>query len=388
MPNLQFTAAKTSRIQKKPPKNISKELSLELSKGLGRHASSLAKTIKKAPPPKEEQLVILDYNVELDYQLPSGSDVSSAVSAIIDNLWSESSKLHSRYFTKEQIAALQPHELIHALRGISATVKNDILQYRKNNLPVGLVTVLQLYSIYVNRGNTFVDKNVELQVRRGRLRKFVITNASPVVLQSLQRYQSGKISYGSEDIEIVTSSDKYSGLLTEAIDKVSEELNKTIDKVVIQGVQLKLDSLKKFKEYIEKNPAGLYIDNENFTKDNFSVLLSFGFLTLTSNHLNEIESHQYAISYPNCGIFLKLINAGRVWLVKLLSKKKYKEILEDALYDKWEGITLSGESKMNNFRKPFYGYDLYWILGDCLGGGIVEVFNTPVGRGWKLTGKV
>ena len=40
---------------------------------------------------------------------------------------------------------------------------------------------------------------------------------------------------------------------------------------------------------------------------------------------------------------------------------------------------------MNNFRSPFYGYDLNWVLADALGAGVVEVFNTPVGRGWRLT---
>ena len=106
--------------------------------------------------------------------------------------------------------------------------------------------------------------------------------------------------------------------------------------------------------------------------------------------MNEIESHQYSISYPNCGTYLKLINAGRSWLVKSLNKCKYKELLEEHLFNRWEGLNTSfnGTSKMNNFRSPFYGYDLFWILADALGAGVIEVFNTPVGRGWRLTGKV
>ena len=145
-------------------------------------------------------------------------------------------------------------------------------------------------------------------------------------------------------------------------------------------------------KYLKEHPTALYIsysaDNGGFTAEEITYLINSGFVTLASNHLIEIETNVYSISYPGCGAYLKLVNSGRSWLVKVLGKNKHKELLEDQIISKWEGVNATGESKMNNFRSPFYGYDLNWVLADALGAGVVEVFNTPVGRGWRLTGKI
>lgn len=371
--NLQYSAAKTSVISRRllgtkatAPKNIFRST----------HSTATNKAIqsKSRKSKNEDKLVVLDYNVELDYQLPRGGDIIHAIDVILENPWEESSMIHSRYFTADEIKTHAMRELVHKLSGISNIVKNDILKYRLQNLPLVLVTVAQLYLIYQQRGNTYVDKSIELLVRKGLIRKFIITNAAPVVLKSLQKYQNGKITYGFENVEIVTKADVYSGLISEQIEKCTLDEHRSC--------------LETFQKFVLENPAALFVDGGMFSKDELSYLLNLGFVTLTLNHMNEIESHQYAVSYPNCGVFLKLINSGRAWLVKTLSKNSHHEMLEEQLYPKWEGVTASGDSKMNNFRKPFYGYDLSWILADALGSGAVEVFNTPVGRGWKLTGKV
>lgn len=231
---------------------------------------------------------------------------------------------------------------------------------------------------------------MEKKIRQGQLRKFVITNASPVILRSLQKYQNGKITYGFENVEIICKTQDYNQAIENDRTKLMKELQKsTLSTSEKQKKQLQLSSLDKFYQFINENPTKLFINiNENLNFENLSELLTLGYITMTSNHLQEIESHQYSISYPGCGSFLKLVNNGRVWLVKNLSKAKNNQMLESKLFDIWEGFNPQGQSKMNNFRSPFYGYDLNWILADALGAGIVDVFNTPVGRGWKLTGKV
>lgn len=390
MSNLQYSAAKSSRITKRSL-NVSPIKKL-LKSPLG-HVNRLIKSkSEKQPPPKtKEQLVVTDYNVQLDYQLSKNDDVMDAVNFILENHWAESTVLHSRYhsipYKREMKHDMEA--LVFLLKGLSLTVKAEVIKYRLTQLPTGLITTSQLYSIYEHQGHTFVDRSVEIKIRQGKLRKFVISNASPVILRSVNKYQHGKVTYGFENMEIIAKADVYIQLVKNEIKNMEQELKSCGSQAETARKQVQLDGLNKYLQFVINNPTALYINNDNkFSKDELSNLLSVGLVTLTSNHLNEIESHQYSISYPACGTFLKLINAGRVWLVKLLSKASYKESLEEQLFNKWESFNLNGDSKMNNFRKPFYGYDLNWVLADALGAGVIEVFNTPVGRGWRLTGKV
>lgn len=393
MSNVRYSAAKTSKVTKKTTGIPSiKKMQQDLKKILPSNKQYMknlkskdlkSKDLTKSEV-KNEGLIVSDYNVELDYQLGTRDDIIVAVDTIINNQWSESTSLHDRYTVAEGDMETQ----IFLLSGLSAKFKADIIKYRLNW--ANLITINQLYTIFQSQGNTFVDKNLEIKIRQGQLRKFVITNAAPVISRSLQKYQNGKTTYGFENVEIICKTEDYNQSIKLKQQKILTELeDPALSSSEKQMKQLQLQSLDKFYQFIQENPTKLFVQvNENLTFEHLSQLLTFGYVTLTSNHLQEIESHQYSISYPGCGSFLKLINHGRVWLVKYLTKAKNQQILESKIFDNWEGVNLQGQSKMNNFRTPFYGYDLNWILADSLGAGIVDVFNTPVGRGWKLTGKV
>lgn len=401
--NLRYSAANSSRITKRtintsPVKQAQKDLKKYLpSQTKYLQNVKNKKTLSPSPNISEKRqedvpLTVQDYNVQLDYQLSKKDDIMVAIDTIFDNQWSESTTLHSRFHTNQEIQnAHHDEDLLFLLPGISMKVKADIIKYRTNHLPRGLITINQLYSIYEHQGNTFVDRNLEMKIREGKLRKFVITNASPIILRSPQKFQHGKVTYGYENVEVIVKSQNYLQNIENQIHRMKNDLTQDMLENEKSSKASLCECLQKFLKFINDHPTALFIDN-NRGMDNqeLSKLVSLGYLTLTSNHLNEIESHQYSISYPNCGTYLKLINAGRSWLVKTLSKCKYKELLEEHLFNRWEGLNMSfnGTSKMTNFRSPFYGYDLFWILADALGAGVIEVFNTPVGRGWRLTGKV
>lgn len=359
---LQYSAAKLSLIgRKNNPKRL-----------LSTQKAYLATAKKKEPKesPTQPKLEVVDYNVQLDYQLGNGN-VEAALETVLETQWSETTTLHRRYTANNPLSHRGPHAgsigaelVLFHFKGLSAKAGAEIIKFRQN-IPL-LATTSQLYSIFSNAGPTFVDKLLELLVREGKLRKFVITNAAPVISHSLQRYLAGKITYGFENVEVVTRTSDFDKLMA-AVDT---------------------PAMAKFRQFCQENPTVLFVGPLQFSELELSELLDRGFITMTSNHMNEIESHQYSIAYPGCGTFLGVINAGRAWLVKTLLKGKYKEGLEDQLWQKFEGQNLKGELKLSNFRKPFFGYDLNWLLADALGAGVVEVFNTPVGRGWRLTGKV
>ena len=104
----------------------------------------------------------------------------------------------------------------------------------------------------------------------------------------------------------------------------------------------------------------------------------------------------FQLALPNTGLFLRLLSAARSHLLFLLSRSKLKEAPLYLLRERWDGGVATNESnaKFVNGQifgilpgrtrkwKQFYGLKFDWILAECLGGGLVEVFETgSVGRG-------
>lgn len=364
--SLKFTASDLSRIRK--PGSVTKS-----------PLSSPRKAKKESVVKKEkEPLRVLQQNVPMNILMSDADSVLSGVDAILKNQWAELTKYHERYFSREtKESCANTDDLLFLLRGISMENKADILKYRAQQLPRGgLVTLSQLYSLYDSRGNTFVDQSLELCVRQGKLRKFIISNALPVILRPGMKTTASilslKITYGYENTEVVARTQNYLDQISADCDGAYGDSNR----------KEYAEALVRFKEYVQTHPESFFVTNETFSIIELKVLVEAGYLTLTSNHHNEIDVHQYSIALPKCGTFLKMINSGRVWLVQTLTKAAFKELLEDALFEKWEG------KNMSNFRRNFYGYDLLWILADAKGGGVIEAFKTPVGRAWRLTGKL
>ena len=110
---------------------------------------------------------------------------------------------------------------------------------------------------------------------------------------------------------------------------------------------------------------------------------------------SETKHLNLKLSMPNTGSYLKLVESARSHLLMLLEKSKYNEAPVYLLRERWNGgVTTKapyGRSK-DPFRlvlpsktrkwRDFYGLNFDWVLAECLGGGLVEVFNTQsVGLG-------
>lgn len=106
----------------------------------------------------------------------------------------------------------------------------------------------------------------------------------------------------------------------------------------------------------------------------------------------------FSLALPSTGPFLKLVANARAHLLSLLGKSKFKEAPESLLRQRWDGgIAADGaQSTARRNRgefagvlpgrtrkwKQFYGVSFEWILGECVGAGLVEVFDTgSIGRG-------
>lgn len=109
----------------------------------------------------------------------------------------------------------------------------------------------------------------------------------------------------------------------------------------------------------------------------------------------------YNFSLPNTGTHTKLIIESRMHLLSLLKKSKYKEAPLEVLRERWDGGILGKEDIAEKKKargefagilpgrtkkwKQFHGLRFEWVLEECIGAGLVEVFETgSVGRAARM----
>jgi hypothetical protein len=99
---------------------------------------------------------------------------------------------------------------------------------------------------------------------------------------------------------------------------------------------------------------------------------------------------------------IKLLVDARNHLLSIIKKTKFKETPLDMLRERWDGgvVTSAEQSERKKARgefagvlpgrtkkwKQFYGIRFEWILEECVGAGLVELFETgSVGRAVRVT---
>lgn len=109
-------------------------------------------------------------------------------------------------------------------------------------------------------------------------------------------------------------------------------------------------------------------------------------------------SGDFSLTLPYMGSYLKLLSSSQAHLTSLLSKSKYRELPESLLRQRWEGGVATDDTVSAAKRsrgefagvlpgrtrkwKQFYGLSFDWVLGECVGAGQLEVFDTgSIGRG-------
>lgn len=194
---------------------------------------------------------------------------------------------------------------------------------------------------------TFIDRELQRVVEAGQIRRINVNiNAGDMVIESkyyFRIYRDRKAAAVAEDS----------------------------DSVVI---------FEKFEKLLRQKSAATAITSDDLAEFDISedsgirALLDIGFLVLAG------APGVYQISIPNVGSLLKLVFRSRKWVVSVLGKTKFKEMLEKTMRERWEAAL---KSRWREFR----GVKFAWVLMECKGGGWCEPFQTSVGRCWRLTGK-
>lgn len=101
------------------------------------------------------------------------------------------------------------------------------------------------------------------------------------------------------------------------------------------------------------------------------------------------------------GTHIKLLVAARNHILALLKKTKYKEMPLHVLAERWDGGVAANDVKAERKKlrgefagvlpgktkkwKVFYGMRFEWALEECVGAGLVELFETgSVGRAVRV----
>ncbi len=117
-------------------------------------------------------------------------------------------------------------------------------------------------------------------------------------------------------------------------------------------------------------------------------------------HRDIAEALQFSL--PGMGPYLKLLTAARSHLVSLVQKSRFKEIPLYLLRERWDGGVSAQDSaaKVKRYRgefvgvlpyqtrkwKQFYGLSFDWVVAECLGAGLIEVFETgSVGKAIRVS---
>ncbi|KAK3185265.1 hypothetical protein K4F52_005965 [Lecanicillium sp. MT-2017a] len=110
-----------------------------------------------------------------------------------------------------------------------------------------------------------------------------------------------------------------------------------------------------------------------------------GARTLTHSSSQLGEASDYRVSVPGHGRHLKLAEGVVDWVREALGRTKWGEGTESWLRERFEGG--SGGGLYGTRWKEFWGVEWEWVVGEAVGVGAVEVFETgSVGRGVRALG--
>jgi Serine-threonine protein kinase 19 len=116
------------------------------------------------------------------------------------------------------------------------------------------------------------------------------------------------------------------------------------------------------------------------------------------------QGGSFHLSLPTTGPYLRLLALARVHLLSLLSKSKYSEAPVSLLRERWDG-GIAGDDQASLGKRArgefigvlpgrtrkwrqFYGLNFEWVMGECVGAGLIELFETgSVGKGARATGR-
>ena len=122
---------------------------------------------------------------------------------------------------------------------------------------------------------------------------------------------------------------------------------------------------------------------------------------LNPSSLSHSSSHLH-LSLPNMGPYLRLLTSARSHLLSLIQKSRFRELPLYLLRERWDGGISDSKDFVSQAKrsrgefagvlpsrtkkwKHFYGLNFDWVLAECVGAGMIELFETgSVGKAVRI----
>ncbi|KAL9631446.1 MAG: hypothetical protein Q9164_005890 [Protoblastenia rupestris] len=120
-----------------------------------------------------------------------------------------------------------------------------------------------------------------------------------------------------------------------------------------------------------------------------------------TQHVSLTDATMLQFSLPGTGPYIRLLTSARSHLVSLIEKSRFREMPVYLLKERWDGGISADDpaAKAKKYRgefagtlpartrkwKQFYGLSFGFVLAECLGAGLIELFDTgTVGRAVRI----
>jgi hypothetical protein len=403
--SLHATAAHSSRITK--PRRRSAIAAL----GLKRTTSSPSTANQKRRSLPAETTTPFEDDEQLD-------DIGVIIASLVDNLDFRDVPQYMEYIRNRMFSDL-PEKA-----GMNSTRIAEVLNFRKRLPP--FVTIAHIDALGIS--STRNERETAELAKAGILRRVTIPNRG----------------VGAAAVGDGIASVREWQALVQAHAELPEDLKGKNHRIHQTRRVLANMAPAKYIAAMNASPTSTSIPGTTFTSPELSALVTFGFLTSASNYPSNTSlfaspgassllavstsgsrhaagsldavggtqatqhihggsrsrpsvASQYKFSLPNMGAQIKLLIDARNHLLALLKKTKHKEMPLNVLRERWDGGITANDIKSERKRlrgefagvlpgrtkkwKTFYGMRFDWVLEECLGAGLVELFETgSVGR--------
>jgi hypothetical protein len=291
--------------------------------------------------------------------------------------------------------------------GMNSERISEILRFRKALPPV--VSIAHLLAL--SRSPTDTERELAREVAMGNIRKVTIPGrgkGGSAVGEGVVVVEDWKERVREEAALDETLQDKYLSLMdrnpTSSTVSTSILSREEVRTLVTAGF-LTIPSLPSNTSPYAATSSASSISRAGFTAPSGTLAAVGGHgaindsggggsaLAAKDNHQLQSFKDMMSFSLPSTGLYLKLLRDARfhvTFLIKQLSPR-HREATLDILREKWDGNVpgdaLSAQKRMRGEWagvlpgktkrwREFHGLEFDWILAECVGSGLVELFDT------------
>lgn len=317
--------------------------------------------------------------------------------------------------TLRDVAQAIPYILSHQFSplpaqrsGMNSTRIAEVLNFRKNLPPI--VTVPHVQALL--NSPTTVEREIAELVRAGVVKKIVVPGRGTMgEALVLMKHIEDLIEASTMDVEVKARFLAYlhnnPSVMTISRDELSD-----MDKKALMQAGFLTSAIKSWKTIDVYSQPGDAMKGTATSIEAVSRAASGSIAAVggegavhasggTGGGVSLPSFGNFNLAIPSTGAYLKLLTAAKAHLVSLLGKARYREMTIDMLKEKWDG-GIEGDDKAGEARrirgefaavspgktrkwKIHYGIRFEWILEECVGAGLMEVFETKsVGRGVRM----